>query len=572
MSGIFGAWRNEIMKTTLKTGILYALIGVFFIAAQSFAATKFLIHEVAGDEDFPEGVEEGAIKFVCAESEEALSALFRSKDLPFDPELVKNRGGRKCHVWYEPSLKGFRADADNQTVERLIYEVDTLSFLAGRTEIVGDSLDVVKEILPYIERPLEITIGVNHALEEIWYQDALNLHFKDLHHSVVFREKTAPEVNPWVQDFVKSGKAGGESLLMLPRRLLEGSSEYGEKYCPLLDELETKKHCFRSKLSWEGGDIQFLKHPLNPGKTILFYGDTAKNYWGKELTKEEYAYVLMLEFGADFAVDLSGLAPHIDYFVSFIPDENTALVSVPLTGSQGLAYSALEALGQRLNTPYTSEIMEMAKSLSVSALEFRKEKSEIRKVMEQLKKTQSDWTVEEKVGIQRRLESYIARSCSEDPDDCFSGKSQEKMFQEDLSLLRDWISSAAVLRTDVAMIPALLSVIESQLPDYKIPDIKLRERKIAELEALGLKVIRVPRIAGDKSLEVPWSGISYVNNLLVDKILFVPSIGLPGIENMILDDIRSQMPKGYKVIPIYARHLILNNGGIHCATGIVRGS
>ena len=389
-------------------------------------------------------------------------------------------------------------------------------------------------------------------------------------HSVKFKQTTATDSNPWVQDYVKSGKVNGETRVLVPRRLLEGSSEYGERFCSFLDEL-TEGRFVRSKLSWEGGDIQFMKHPRFPDETILFYGDTAKKYWGDQLTDEEYAYILKVEFGAEHAVDLSGLAPHIDYFVSFIPEDGIALVAVPLTGSQGLAYSALESLGQRLKTPYTSEIMEMAKSLSVSALEFRKERKEIRKVLEQLKAAQSNWMVEEKIGIQRRMEDYIERSCSDDPNDCFSGKSQEKMFKEDLALLRDWVSSAALLRTDVAQIPALLSVIESQLPDYEIPNVERREEKIKELEELGLEVIRVPSSAGDESLQIPWSGISYVNNLLVDKVLFIPSMGLFEIENTIIEDLRSQLPKEYKVVPIYARHLILSNGGIHCATGIVRG-
>ncbi|MFH1965235.1 MAG: agmatine deiminase family protein, partial [Acidobacteriota bacterium] len=297
----------------------------------------------------------------------------------------------------------------------------------------------------------------------------------------------------------------------------------------------------------------------------------AKNYWGKDLTDKEYAYVLKLEFGADHAVNLSGLAPHIDYFVSFIPKENIALVSDPITGSQGLAFSALEALGQRLTTPYTSEILEMAKTLSVSAAEFRKSRKEVRSALDLLKKTQGVLPIEEKIGMKERLETYISQNCSEDPTACFAGESRQKMYDEDLHLLRDWVSSAVVLRTDVAQIPALLSVIESQLPDYEIPDRKLREQKIAELEELGLKVIRVPRIAGDKALEVPWSGVSYVNSLLVDNIIFIPVMGLTKIEKLFFDDLKSQLPPEYKIVPIYARHLILNNGGIHCATGIIRG-
>jgi Porphyromonas-type peptidyl-arginine deiminase len=558
------------MRFNLCKRTISGLLGLLFLQVHLLSASSFTVLEIEGDVNFPEGAEKGAMKFIGAENKENLAAIFKAQGLPFDPDLVRNKGGQKYHIWYEPTLKGFKADTENDQIQGLMFDIDTLSYLSGRAEVVGDSLDVVKEILSHIHRPLNITLGVNHALENEWYQDALKFHFKDLPHSIKFNETTSPVSNPWVQDYIKSGMANGKPYVMIPRRLLEGSSEYGEKFRPFLDELVNESYV-RSNLSWEGGDIQFLKHPRNPSETIIFFGDTAKQYWGAELTDEEYAYVLKLEFGADHAVNLSGLAPHIDYFVSFIPEENIALVSNPITGSQGLAYSALEALGQRLKTPYTNEILDMAKTLSVSAYDFRKSRKKVRASMDLLKKTQGELPIEEKIGMKERLEAYISQNCSENPDACFTGEGRQKMFEIDLPLLRDWVSSAAVLRTDVAQIPALLSVIESQLPDYKIPEKKLREQKIAELEGLGLKVIRVPMVAGDKSLQIPWSGISYVNNILVDNILFIPVMGLTKIEKMIIDDLKFQLPREYKIVPIYARHLILNNGGVHCATGIIRG-
>lgn len=534
------------------------------------AASSFMVEELAVDAQFPEGVEQGAIKYICAENEDNLSGIFNSRGIPFDPELVKTRGGKKCHIWYEPTVPGFRADSESQAISKLMFDVDTLSFLSGRTEIVGDSLDVAKQLLHHIDRPLEIVLGVNRALGDAWYQDALQQHFKNLRHSVDFHQTTSTISNPWTQDYIKSGKVDTKSVVLVPRRLHEGSAEYGEKFKPFLDDL-TGGEFVRSKLSWEGGDLIFLDHPQDTSGRIVFFGDTAKSYWGKDLSMPEYAYVLKQEFGCEYAVDLSGVAPHIDYFVSFLPESGTVLVSEPITGSQGLAYAALEAIGQRLRTPYTSEIMEMARSLSVSALEFRENRKELREILDRLKKSQEEFQLERKIGMQERLEAYIRENCSEDPESCFAGEAQRKMFEEDLSLLRDWVSSAAVLRTDVAQIPALLSVIESQLPDYEIPDSKIREEKIAVLEDLGLKVVRIPRIAGDKSLQVPWSGISYANNLIVDKKIFVPVLGLAEIEDLFLEDLALQLNMEYQVIPIYARHLILNNGGIHCATGIIRG-
>ena len=101
-----------------------------------------------------------------------------------------------------------------------------------------------------------------------------NQHFRNIPHSVKFKQTSATDSNPWVQDYVKSGKVNGETRVLLPRRLLEGSAEYGERFCSFLDEL-TSGTFVRSKLSWEGGDIQFMNHPRFPDETILFYGDTA---------------------------------------------------------------------------------------------------------------------------------------------------------------------------------------------------------------------------------------------------------------------------------------------------------
>ncbi len=558
------------MKSHSVNPILSILVCLFFFQIQFLPASTFSVYEFPGDKDFPEAAERGALQSLCSESEGELAAYFKFRNMPFDPELVVTREEQKCHIWYEPTLPGFRADSENDPIQGLVFDVHTLSFLSDRTESVGDSLDMVREMLPYIHRPLEITLGVNSSLEEQWYQEALSLNFEDLRHTVKFHETTAKVPNPWAQDYLKSGKVGEKPVILVPRRLLEGSSAYGEDFRIFLDDLVDGPFV-RSRLSWEGGDIQFLRNPKNPSETILFYGGSAKQYWGKALTDKEYAYVLKREFGADHVVNLSGLEPHIDYFVSFIPKENIALVSVPVTNNQDLAMSALEALGQRLKTPYTHEILDLAVNLSVSADEFRNNRKEIREAMDLLKKSQGSLSIEGEIQMKERMESYVRQNCSEDPYACYSGDNWKSLYTKDRLLLRDWISSATVLQSDVAQIPALLSVIESQLPDFNITGMELREQKIAELEALGLKVIRIPRISGDKSLKLSWAGISYVNNVLVDDTLFIPVMGLTKFEDSVIDDLQRQLPSSYKIVPVYSRFLLLNNGGIHCATGIIRG-
>src|SRR5262249_54701179 len=153
--------------------------------------------------------------------------------------------------------------------------------------------------------------------DEKFYEAAKEFHFKNSVHHIVLRNSHTDADN-WPQDYLKSGSSKGERKILLPHRLYEGNRDYGELYEPLLDGLNEQRFV-RSKLSWEGGDLQFVLDPKNPRKTILFYGKSGRAYWGQALTTEEYAYVLKLEFGADYAVDLSDFVSHADYLVSFIP-------------------------------------------------------------------------------------------------------------------------------------------------------------------------------------------------------------------------------------------------------------
>jgi agmatine/peptidylarginine deiminase len=69
---------------------------------------------------------------------------------------------------------------------------------------------------------------------------------------------------------------------------------------------------------------------------------------------------------------------------------------------------------------------------------------------------------------------------------------------------------------------------------------------------------------------VPWSGISDVNSLLVDRTLFVPRFGLGEAEEAIFEELDAALPPEYQVVPVYARHMLLYNGGVHCSVAIVR--
>ena len=116
----------------------------------------------------------------------------------------------------------------------------------------------------------------------------------------------------------------------------------------------------------------------------------------------------------------------------------------------------------------------------------------------------------------------------------------------------------------------LLSVVESQLLRRPARSQERLDEAVRVLESMGFRVVKVPRFGGDRELKVPWSGLSYVNGLLVDHTLFVPRMGLGRPEEEILRELDRSLPPEYEVIPVYARHMLLHNGGVHCTVAIVR--
>lgn len=150
--------------------------------------------------------------------------------------------------------------------------------------------------------------------------------FPHTRHNIAIQPTPGINTHPWAQDYIKSGSVNGELRILVPRRIFEGRQEDGEIHQPLLDGLRGERFV-RSKLSWEGGDLLFVKHPQAPATNILVYGGSARAYWGAELPTEDYEWVLKTEFGADVGVGLPEASAHIDYIFSFLPGEPVVLVS-----------------------------------------------------------------------------------------------------------------------------------------------------------------------------------------------------------------------------------------------------
>jgi hypothetical protein len=538
-------------------------------AVQQQSQAKVELRPVRSKPGYETATAPGALRFACSSDVAALESWFAGHSLPFVGSLVKKQGRQSCHLFYEPTAPGFRAAPENFEVKELFFDVETLSFLTLRDDRFGDALDITKTILEKVKRPLDVTIGVALTQNREIYSRALAFHFPQTHHRIRLRNYTIESNNPWVQDYLKAGRVGDKEKILVTRRLFEGRALDGELFRPMLDQL-TEERFVRSKLSWEGGDLQFVSDPRDPARTILFYGESARGYWGDALSQAEYEYVLRLEFGADEAVDLSKLTPHVDYFVAFLARENIALVSQPETENFDIIRAALDVLVKHYHPLVPAEVTELSTLFSDRERAFGDKLGTVRKLVGQAKKSSPRWPQIEDGRLAHDLSQYVTSNCADNPADCLIGDSLSRLLHTNLPLARRWITAALRGRSDGQLIARLLSVIESQLPGFRIETQPRIDAAVASLERMGFQVIRLPRIGGDRSLEVPWSGISYANAVLIGKQFFVPEFGLGKAEQTFFENLRAELPSSYEVVPVYARHMMLFNGGTHCVTAMVR--
>lgn len=515
---------------------------------------------------YAQSTAEDAISLACAPDEGLLQNFFQTEGLLFRSDLLRTKKSQVCHVFYRPTIRGFRADTENLPVTGLYLDVDLMSYVSKRAQQVGDSLDIAKQLLPKIRRPLKVTVGVKDPGADRWVDEARAFHFPDTAHEVVQRRSYAPMSNPWVQDYLKSGTAEGKKKILVTRMLYEGSSTYGDAFKPMLDQLREEEF-ERSKLSWEGGDLLFAADPNDPKGIILLVGNAAKKYWGTGLSQGEYLYVLRVEFGADKVIDLSGLAPHVDYFVTVLPYERLILVAEPVTGNTALAQSAVDLLAKVMDTSNSQVLNQLHQDFSQSPVWLRDNQES---VLNRLNISRaSHWSGLPNPSLWARLDAYVSEHCADDVTSCLTEQRRKHLHSTDPELLQAWVSEALVARTNKDLPDLMLALAESQMSSYEYADQRLATEKVSLLKAAGFDVRTIPRIL---PYGVPWAGISYTNSILIDRTLFVPFFGLGEPEVKLVAQIQETLKGKYDVVPIFARHNLIHNGGLHCTFALIRGS
>ena len=541
------------------------LIAVALACAPVPCAAAVAFDPVPASARWPDAVEPGALRLACAAGEEELAALFVREALPFRPDLVRRAGGRVCHLFYRPTVPGFRAAPDDDPVTRILFDTDPVLYLVAGERNRGEPVGAMREILQRIARPLDVSILVHRVHDTAAYERATKRSFGGTPHRVTLLDRGAPRTFWWVQDYVKAGASSRGPTLLVPRRIFEGNAETADAFEPMLSRLAKENGFERSRLSWEGGDLQFTRDPHDPRRLVLYYGAAARPYWAETLTPREYEYVLTLEFGADRAVDLGGLAPHVDYFVAFLPRSGTALVGVPVSGDVAVARAAIEALLARFDGQRPAVLVELRDQLCASPADLGR----ARETLAQARRQQAEWRLAVDPTLPQRMRALAARVCPEGGD-CLSPASQLKLLDADPATFEDWVHATQSAREEPALIAAHLDLVEGQLEPVPEAVRRLAHEKVGQLEAVGFRVVEVPAFRVDLNAARRWPGISYVNALVVDKQVFVPRFGLGEVEDRLLRETAARLPTGYTLVPIDAQQVLIRSGGLHCLAGLVR--
>ena len=548
----------EIISRSARLCVVW-LLG----AGLATAAANVQIAPLSKPSAFAEATDPDALAYACADDSAALSQFFAGKQLPFESGLVRRRGAfAACHVYYEPTLKGFRASRDNAKIQSLYIAADPLSFFL-RGDLAGYSLDIAKSVLSRLPRPIDVRLSVAGDFDESLWTPAAVTHFAGYPHEFSFFHSGTAESHPWTQDHIKAGELNGQLRILIPRRLYEGRQEDGEMTKGLLSRLEQERFV-RSKLSWEGGGMQFVADPRDPSKTIMALGGGMR-YWGEELSQREYAYVLRVEFGADEVLDLSAIGPHADYLVAFLPADNTALVSAMVRQSGEAARAAAFALLDSFGDEKPAAVRRLASLLAEWPAVLSDRPPPIMTAITDARKALDNLAPEADQELDVLVNRYVAQHCPENPAVCFDGSQANRLFQADPELARRTASRSAVEAVNASLRPMLLDLIEAQTSIAAWEEEPLLEDAVRQLQQFGFRTVRVPHLSGGEG-----ASVSYVNSLLFDRRLFVPSLGLGGYEERLFAKLKNDLGGRYEILPVNARTVLSMDGGVHCVFGIIR--
>ena len=390
-----------------------------------------------------------ALRLACSRVPGELEAFFAREDLPFRPDLVRRAGGRACHVFYRPTVPGFRAAPDDDPLTEILFDTDPLLYLAAGPRSRGEPVGAMREVLRRIRRPLAGRHPVpsrprRRGLRECDREELRRHSPPD--HPPRSRGRAQLLVGPGLPEVRRLGPGADD-----PRALADLRGEPRDRAglrAPAGAPLPAGACRALAGCPGKEGTSSSRGIRATPRRLVLYYGRSAKPYWAETLGPREFEYVLSLEFGADRAVDLSGLAPHVDYFVSFLPREKLALVSVPVSGDLRVARAAVEALLARFGGSAAEEPRRAARRLLSSADPDRRR---VRQTLERPAGSSPSGSSASIPGSRSGCARWWPRACP-DGEDCFSVRRvQLRMLEADPATFEDWIHATQSARYEPAV-------------------------------------------------------------------------------------------------------------------------
>ncbi|MEZ5395874.1 MAG: hypothetical protein R2724_24095 [Bryobacterales bacterium] len=132
-----------------------------------------------------------AVTRACAPTLEALEKFLQTRAAKLEPGLVRRANGLPyCHIFYTPTVPGFRASAEDEPITGVFGALDPARFIAGRAA-VGDGLSILGQVLEQAPGPVRVTLTINRNYDPRHWPAAVKRHFGRMPHQVETRPSRA---------------------------------------------------------------------------------------------------------------------------------------------------------------------------------------------------------------------------------------------------------------------------------------------------------------------------------------------------------------------------------------------
>ena len=299
----------------------------------------------------------------------------------------------------------------------------------------------------------------------------------------------------------------------------------------------------RSRLSWEGGDLQFTRDPRDARRLVLYYGQLREALLGGDAHAARVRVRARRWSSAPTARSTSaGSRPTSTTSCRSCPGRAWRSSAFPSRATSAVARAAVDALLARFGGREPRSLVELRDQLSSPMPDLRR----ARQALERARRQQPDWQLAVDPALPERMRSLVARRVPRRrglplrrPTSCGCSRRTPP---------RSRSGSTRRSRRATSRLSSRPTSTSSRASSIRCP----RACVDVTLEKIGRArgrwasgSIRIPAFRVDLNATRDWPGISYVNALVVDRQIFVPRFGLGAVEDRLFREVGAQLPAGY---------------------------